>query len=224
MNKNILFIVLALLVFPVSAQEFKGHIMNAKQNPLKGLKVWRKNTTESVITDKLGIFAFPQLLPADTLVISVSKREEAVIPVKDLREVSVKLEKKQFFVHDGVREWKYEYRKMPRIGSSQSNMLTREQIKELNAGSIYDLLNGKIAGVNVNSGPNGKQISMRGSASMESDTEPLFIVNGTQYESSSEVDRTISVNDIEKIEVQKEGAGYGVRGANGVIIITLRKE
>lgn len=224
MNKNILFIVLAFLVFPVSAQEFKGHIMNAKQNPLKGLKVWRKNTTESVITDKLGIFAFPQLLPADTLVISVSKREEAVIPVKDLREVSVKLEKKQFFVHDGVREWKYEYRKMPRIGSSQSNMLTREQIKELNAGSIYDLLNGKIAGVNVNSGPNGKQISMRGSASMESDTEPLFIVNGTQYESSSEVDRTISVNDIEKIEVQKEGAGYGVRGANGVIIITLRKE
>jgi hypothetical protein len=223
MKKNIIFTLIVILTIPCHAQDFKGHVMNSKQRPLKGLKVWRKNTTESILTDPLGVFVFFGISSSDTLVISVSKREDAIIPVNNLREISVKLEKKYFLVHDGEKEIKSEYRKKTRV-SYNTNILIREQIRRLNASTIYELLNGNIAGVNVNNSTTGKVISIRGVASLESDTEPLFIVDGTQYESSSEVDRAISVNDIEAIEVQKEGAGYGVRGANGVIIITLIKE
>lgn len=219
MRKIFVFCLFIIAGFSVCAQDFKGHIMDRKQRPLKELKVWRKNTTESILTDKLGVFVFPDILSTDTLVINVSKKEEAIIPVKDLREVSIKLEKKFFTVHDGAKEIKSEYRKIPRI-SFNPNMLTREQIEQLSGNTIYDLLNGTIPGVNVS----GRTISIRGTASMEGDTEPLFIVNGTQYESSNAVDQAISINDIDKIEVQKEGAGYGVRGANGVIIITLLKK
>lgn len=54
-------------------------------------------------------------------------------------------------------------------------------------------------------------------------TEPLFVVDGTQYENSADVDASISINDIEKIEVMKDGGAYGMKGANGVIIITTMK-
>ncbi len=223
MKRILVFLLFIMACIPVFGQDFQGHIMDQKQRPLKGMKVWRKNTTESVITDKLGVFAFSQILPTDTLVIQVSKKEEAIIPVKNLQNISVKLEKKFFLVHDGTKEIKSDYRKVARI-SYNPNMLTYEQIQKLNARSIYDLLNGNISGVTVGNGSSGRQVSIRGGSSIESGTEPLFIVDGTQYESSAEVDRVVAINDIEKIEVQKEGAAYGVRGANGVILITLIKK
>lgn len=48
--KKRLFLVLytSLYVAMVFGQDFKGVIVNAKQRPLKGIKVWKKNTTESV--------------------------------------------------------------------------------------------------------------------------------------------------------------------------------
>ena len=49
-------------------------------------------------------------------------------------------------------------------------------------------------------------------------------IDGTVYESSQEADSAISVNDIEKIEVLKDGSIYGARGANGAILITTVKK
>ena len=205
------------------AQDFKGVIMNEKQRPLKGMKVWRKNTTESVKTDKMGNFAFAGLLPTDTLVITVSKKEEAVFPVGSMTAVDIKIEKDHYLLHDGQKEQKREYKKVVR-SRLNSNILTREQILRLSANNIYDLLKGSIPGVNVTYGDNGQQVSVRGANSLEQDTEPLFIVDGAQYERSSDVDSSISVNDIQKVEVVKDGAGYGIKGANGVIIITTLKK
>ena len=80
--KKRLFLVLytSLFVVTVFGQDFKGVIVNAKQRPLKGMKVWKKNTTESVKTDNMGVFSFSGLQPTDTLVVSISKKEEAIIP------------------------------------------------------------------------------------------------------------------------------------------------
>ena len=78
--KKRLFLVLytSLYVAMVFGQDFKGVIVNAKQRPLKGIKVWKKNTTESVKTDNMGVFSFSGLQPTDTLVVSISKKEEAI--------------------------------------------------------------------------------------------------------------------------------------------------
>jgi TonB-dependent SusC/RagA subfamily outer membrane receptor len=71
---------------------------------------------------------------------------------------------------------------------------------------------------------NGDKITIRGGSSFDLDNEPLFVVDGTLYESSSEVDGVVSINDIDKVEIQKDGAAYGMKGANGVIIITTIKK
>ena len=223
--KNRLVIILLLVGVAASgmAQDFKGTIMNHKLRPLKGMKVWRKNTTESVKTDKMGNFVFVGLQPTDTLVIAVSKKEEAVFPVGNLTAVDIKVEKKYYLLHDGQKEQKREYKKVARMRLN-SNVLTREQIIRLSANNIYDLLKGSLPGVTVSMGENGEQVTIRGGNSLEQDNEPLFIVDGTQYERSSEVDSSISINDIQKIEVIKDGAGYGIKGANGVIVITTLKK
>lgn len=222
-KKIILLGMVMAVVLPSSAQDIKGIITNAKQRPLKAMKIWRKNTTESTKTDKMGVFAFTGLIPTDTIVISVSRKEEAVIPVRDLKEIVIKLEKNFYILQDGNNEYKREYKKIYRMSNS-SNILTRDQITKLSANSIYDILKGTLPGVQVSDGANGQQISIRGGNSLELDTEPLFVVDGTKYESSADVDASISVNDIEKIEVQKDGGAYGMKGANGVIIITTMKK
>ena len=220
--KKRLFLVLytSLYVAMVFGQDFKGVIVNAKQRPLKGIKVWKKNTTESVKTDNMGVFSFSGLQPTDTLVVSISKKEEAIIHIGKLSQASLKLEKKFFILFDGQKEEKREYTRILRA-SYNSNVLTREQIQKLSANSIYDLFKGgAIPGVTVN----GDKITIRGGSSFDLDNEPLFVVDGTLYESSSEVDGVVSINDIDKVEIQKDGAAYGMKGANGVIIITTIKK
>ena len=220
--KKRLFLVLytSLYVAMVFGQDFKGVIVNAKQRPLKGIKVWKKNTTESVKTDNMGVFSFSGLQPTDTLVVSISKKEEAIIPIGKLSQASLKLGKKFFILFDGQKEEKREYTRILRA-SYNSNVLTREQIQKLSANSIYDLFKGgAIPGVTVN----GDKITIRGGSSFNLDNEPLFVVDGTLYESSSEVDGVVSINDIDKVEIQKDGASYGMKGANGVIIITTIKK
>ena len=209
--------VIIVITLPCFAQNIKGIITNAKQHPLKGIKVWRKNTTESVKTDKMGVFMFTDLTQTDTLIISVSKKEEAAIPVQDLKEIVIKLEKKNYIIYDGINEYKREYKKILRMNTS-TNILTHEQIAKLSANSIYDILKGTLPGVQVSDGTNGQQISIRGGNSFNLNTEPLFVVDGTQYENSADVDASISINDIEKIEVMKDGGAYGV-----IIITTMKR-
>lgn len=223
MMKKILMIgIVFSMTFTVWAQDVKGIILNAKQRPLKGMKVWKKNSMESTETNKMGVFMFSQLLPTDTLVVAVSKKEEAVIPVRQMKEIAIKLEKKFYILKDGDKEYKKEYNKVFRASTS-SNVLTREQIAKLSASSLYDILKGSIAGVSVIDGNDGPQVSIRGGNSFDLNTEPLFVIDGTQYESSADADAAVAVNDIDRIEVQKDGSAYGMKGANGAIIITTIK-
>ena len=220
--KKRLFLALCTSLFILTAvgQDFRGVIVNAKQRPLKGMKVWKKNTTESVKTDEMGVFSFSGLKPTDTLVVSISKKEEAVIPIGKMSQASLKIEKKIFILFDDQKDEKREYTKILRA-SYNSNVLTREQIQKLSANNIYDLFKGgAIPGVTVN----GDKITIRGGSSFDLDNEPLFVVDGTLYESSSEVDGVVSINDIDKVEIQKDGAAYGMKGANGVIVITTIKK
>ena len=88
--------------------------------------------------------------------------------------------------------------------------------------TIYDYLRDKVPGVSVErSGSDTEKVYVRGINSINRPTDPLFIVDGV------EVDDISSINpyDVESVDALKDSAAaiYGVRGTNGVIIITLRK-
>lgn len=82
---------------------------------------------------------------------------------------------------------------------------------------IYEMIRGEVAGVQVQ----GKSIKIQGVNSMNSGTQPLFIVDGAQVGSIDNIQPQI----VKSIEILKgaSAAIYGVRAANGVILITTIK-
>jgi len=81
--------------------------------------------------------------------------------------------------------------------------------------NIYEMIQGKVPGVQVT----GNKITIRGINSINSGTDPLFVVDGVVV---SSIDN-ISPRQVESISVLKgsDAAIYGSRGAGGVILITL---
>ncbi len=88
--------------------------------------------------------------------------------------------------------------------------------------TIYDMLIGEVAGVRVDmTGNNSANIYIRGKNSISGSSQPLFIVDGSEVSDIS----YLNPNDVDRIDVLKDASAaiYGVRGANGVIVITTKR-
>ena len=100
-----------------------------------------------------------------------------------------------------------------------------EQLKDIPVASASAALQGKLAGVSVTvaeGSPDADvKIRVRGGTSLTQSSDPLYIVDGFQVSSISD----ISPSDIQSMDVLKDAAAtaiYGAQGANGVIIITTK--
>ena len=84
----------------------------------------------------------------------------------------------------------------------------------------------KVPGINVVGDGRNAKITIRGISTFYGSNEPLFVVNSQQLNGGlQEAMNIVPVADIKSIRVLKnpsEIGGYGVRGANGVILITLK--
>ncbi len=101
--------------------------------------------------------------------------------------------------------------------------------------NAQDLMQGKIAGVNVTSESGepgvGTQIRIRGGSSLNASNDPLIVIDGVPMDNnkvagSANLLSTINPQDIESFNVLKDASAtaiYGSRGSNGVIIITTKK-
>lgn len=120
---------------------------------------------------------------------------------------------------DGIVDLGYE--------RTSKNVLTGSvgQVKNKNTrvyNTIYDYFRENVAGVIVESsdGQNAK-IYIRGLSTINSPTDPLFIVDGVEVDDIS----MINPYEVDSVTVLKDtdAAMYGVRGTNGVVIINLKK-
>ena len=101
--------------------------------------------------------------------------------------------------------------------------------------SAQDMIQGKMAGVNVNSASGapgeGAQIRIRGGASLNASNDPLIVIDGMPMDNNGTKGMSnplslVNPNDIESFTVLKDASAtaiYGSRGSNGVIIITTKK-
>ena len=89
--------------------------------------------------------------------------------------------------------------------------------KEIYYRDIYDYLEGRVAGVMVTT---DKRILVRGAGTVNGSTDPLILVDGAEMQDIS----ALNPYDIKSVDVLKGSstAIYGVRGANGVILITMK--
>ena len=114
------------------------------------------------------------------------------------------------------------------LTSAVSSVIVSER-EAARCGRFEELLIGRVAGVQVQPLPNGDySVRIRGSGSVVDDGEPLYVVDGVPFPagiSPRELLRGVNPSDVARIDVIKDGgaAAYGIRGGNGVILITTRR-
>lgn len=108
------------------------------------------------------------------------------------------------------------------------NAATEEEWAGRTTSHLEELFEGRFPGVQVFRAGDGIQVRIRGTTSILGDTEPLYVVDGMTIEPGpGGALFGINPSDIAKIEVLKDVSAtslYGGRGANGVILIHMRKE
>ena len=111
---------------------------------------------------------------------------------------------------------------------SPSTAVTAEDIERNPSQSIEELLESRFPGVEVvRTGDGGVTLRIRGTTSIYGSNEPLFVIDGVAIEPGPG-GALFGINpyDIESIDVLKDAASttmYGVRGANGVIVIETKQ-
>src|SRR2546422_5776580 len=114
------------------------------------------------------------------------------------------------------------------ITSPPSATVTADDIAKAPGQSVEQVLMGRFPGVEVMRAPDGGfAVRIRGGSSIRGGNTPLYVLDGVAIEPGPNGYLTgVNPNDIESIEVLKEPAEtalYGVRGANGVIIIKTKR-
>lgn len=110
-------------------------------------------------------------------------------------------------------------------GSIASVDLGKQGVRS--ATRVEELLQGRVPGVSVRRLPGGRfSVRVRGTNSLLGSGEPLFVIDGVQLLPGSDGVSGVNPRDVARIEVLKDASAtaiYGVRGANGVILIATRK-
>ncbi len=118
----------------------------------------------------------------------------------------------------------------PRPSQREKSTVTSEEIQRYGSSDepIEKMLQGRVAGVTVSRAADGGiAVRIRGTTSIYGNNEPLYVLDGMPIQPGPSGSLTgINPYDIESIRVLKdpaETAMYGMRGANGVIVIKTKK-
>lgn len=199
-----------------------GNVQDSEyQMPIPGVNIIVKNTSKGAITDFDGNFSLRDVPNGSTLVFSYVGyiTQEIVVTNEDNLQVLLLPDVAQL---DEVVVIGYGTQRKKEITGAVS-IVSSETIEKLKPTRIEQALQGQVAGVNIttNSGsPGGSStISIRG-VSTNGDSRPLILVDGNVVEDLS----VVNPNDIESMNILKDATAgiYGVRAANGVILITTK--
>lgn len=204
----------------VGQVEVSGIISDENNSPIIGANIIEWHKTNGTLTNERGEFHFVVSDNA-TLVISYTGYVEQKINLAGQKNFSIRMSPDVYHL-DEVVVTGYSTEKVRSIAGSVS-VLKNAEINEVPASQPEQMLQGKVAGLNIiTSGMPGaaSNISIHGIGNF-GDVRPLYIIDGVQGDIN-----LLNPADIESIQVLKDAASYsiyGVRGANGVILVTTKK-
>ncbi len=201
----------------------RGVIKDETGEPIIGATVRVKGQSEGTVSDFDGNFTL-DVTDDNTLQISYIGYQTQEFAVGKQHHFSIVLEEDKKILNEVVVIG-YGTQKKGDITSSVGSVKS----EDFTAGAINDagqLIQGKIAGLSVTN-PSGNpvggtEISLRGSTTiLGASTNPLILIDGVPGDFN-----TVAPEDIESIDVLKDGSAaaiYGSRGTNGVVLITTKK-
>ena len=200
-----------------------GVIKDETGEPIIGATVRVKGQSEGTVSDFDGNFTL-DVTDDNTLQISYIGYQTQEFAVGKQHHFSIVLEEDKKILNEVVVIG-YGTQKKGDITSSVGSVKS----EDFTAGAINDagqLIQGKIAGLSVTN-PSGNpvggtEISLRGNTTiLGASTNPLILIDGVPGDFN-----TVAPEDIESIDVLKDGSAaaiYGSRGTNGVVLITTKK-
>ena len=233
--KYFLSFLLMLLTIPLVAQEMitvKGTVKEPSGEVLIGASVIVQGAKNGIITDLEGKYSVN--VPANgTLVFSYIGYTATKVNVNGKKEINITLMDGTKELTDVVVIGYGTSKKIDLTGPVGS--ISSDAIDKSVVTTADQVLQGRMAGVQVvqNSGipGGGNSIMIRGIGSINSTNEPIYVIDGVIIapESGSIISNPLaSINpaDIESMDVLKDASAtaiYGAQGANGVVLITMKK-
>ena len=224
-------------------RKIAGRVIAADGTPVDGASVQIKGTRKGVATDKDGNFELTVSETDKWLEVSATGFENREIAIAADNSFTIRLVQVATSLNDVVVIGYGEQRRKDVTGAIAS--IKADDIKNIPQTGIDQMLQGKVAGVSVsqNSGEPGGGVSVRirGVTTLQSNNEPLYVIDGVPIDGNSNNDiltlagdgetkmsalSGINPSDILSVDILKDASAaaiYGNRASNGVILITTKK-
>lgn len=222
-----------------SVIDVTGKVVNERGDALEGITVAVKATRIVTTTNADGLFELKDIEHTAVLLITSIGFEPQEIIVTGKGNLLINLKIATSILDETIV--KGYYSTTQRLNTGSVGKITAETISKQPVSNVQAALQGRIPGLFITQGSGlpGANFSVliRGQNSIQNGNNPLYIIDGVPFLSSSLAQRSGSLNtgnpfnsidpaNIESIEVLKDAdatAIYGSRGANGVILITTKK-
>ncbi len=222
-------------------RKISGKVLDAQNVPMIGVNIVEVSSSMGTISDVNGNFTLQLETKNPILDISSIGYVAQKVIVGNKSDFQIILQEDQKLLDEVVVVGYGTQKKRDVIGSVAK--VSSNQITALSAGSLDGALQGSASGLQVSSASGSpgaiSRVMIRGTHSLSSATEPLWVIdgiivgsnldnsstNGQTNGNSVGILSTINPNDIESLEVLKDAAAtaiYGQRGSNGVIIVTTK--
>lgn len=233
MKSSYIFLLICYLIAlgPVVGQEnpsalVKGIVItDADELPLPGASVLKKGSLSSAISDAKGEFFLELPIGNHVLVVSYvgfqPQELEITVPTSETLQFRMKVDD---LLMEGVEIVSTGYQELSKERATGSFAALDQQLVDRSVSTgILDRLDNVTSGLifNKDQGSAG-DISIRGTATIFSDAQPLIVIDNFPYDGPIE---SINPNDVERITVLKDAAAasiWGARAGNGVIVITTK--
>jgi TonB-linked SusC/RagA family outer membrane protein len=227
MKKKLIYSILfSLLSLQVMAQlKISGKVTSSADNlPLPAVSIKIKGTTAGTLTDANGNYTIS--IPNDNSILVFSYTGFATQEARTAGKttINVQLKESSSALNEVVVIGYGTAKKSDLTGSVTT--VKAEQLLDKPVPNLSQALQGKVAGVDVSVNSNAPgaaaKVRIRGIGSINSNVDPIYVVDGVVGVDPN----SINPNDIASIEVLKDASStaiYGVRGANGVIMVTTKR-
>ncbi len=214
--------VISAATFAAHALTVTGTVMDSANETLPGVSVKVKSTNQGTMTDYAGMYSLTDVAPDAVLVFSYIGYASKEVSVDGRSLIDITLEEDVAKLDEVV---------VIGYGTAQAKDLTApiavikgDEISSIPTSSPMAAIQGKVPGVTIlNSGTPGAgpKVRIRGTGSFGS-SDPLYVVDGMFYDNID----FLNNDDIQDMSILKDASAaaiYGVKAANGVVIITTKK-
>ncbi|SFQ81043.1 SusC/RagA family TonB-linked outer membrane protein [Hymenobacter arizonensis] len=211
-------------------QTVAGTVVDASNQPLPGVTVLVKNTTNGTSTGPDGTFTLTVATDNPILVLSYIGFKSQEVPVSGRSQLNLSMVGDEQALKEVVVVGYGTQEKKDLTGAITT--VSGQDVARVPVSGFDQALQGQVAGLQISSSsgsPGGNtSILIRGVGSVTGGNEPLFVIDGFPVSGAGGGNplNTINPNDIESIDVLKDASAtaiYGSRGSNGVIIVTTKR-